>query len=117
MEAEFAQSGDNLTELGIIKLAGDRRRHNSVYFIILIAMAALQHIYNIQNKRFIADGTERTCIYACAARNALVIIDASLLVLTHIDSLDLAGILARALVVHYCGVGADLCAGAAFDAL
>lgn len=76
-------------------------------------MAALQHIYNIQNKRFIADGTERTCIYACAARNALVIIYASLLVLAHIDSLDLAGGFAGALIVMNGTVGADLGAGTA----
>ena len=48
MEAELAQSGDNLTELGIIKLAGDRRRHDGIYLVVLIAMAAFQHIYNIE---------------------------------------------------------------------
>ena len=71
-------------------------------------MASLEHIDHVEDKGFIRNCSERTLIYARAAGNALIVINASLLFLAHINCFDLARLFARALIGVDSVIGADL---------
>ncbi|CDC60546.1 unknown [Clostridium sp. CAG:448] len=114
VEAQCAQARHHLPQLCIGKLAGDGRRHHRIDLVILIAVAALQHINDIQNEGFVHNGTERALVNAGAAGNALAVVDARLLFVAHGNGAHFAGGFARTLVVPDCAVGANLGTGTAF---
>src|SRR5699024_10186206 len=81
--------------------------------------ALLQEIHRVENERLVDDRAERALVDAGAAGDALLVVDmrCAMVFAAHADRLDLAGALARALLVHNRAVRADLCALAAFHAL
>ena len=114
MEAEHLHAGDNLTELGIGKLAGNRRCNQCVD---LIFIAVLEKVDHIQYEGLVRDRTERTLIHTCTALNALVVVDFRRLLFIHGNCFDLACILARSCAIDNGGIRADLCTGTAFHTL
>ena len=118
-EAEALDTGDHLTKFCVAELARDRRRDNGVHLVVLVVAALFQKLHGVENEGFIDDCAERALVNAGAAGNALLIVDVccAVLLTAHADRLDLAGALARALLVHDRAVRTDLCALTAFHAL
>ena len=99
VESELLQAGYDLTELGIGELAGNGGRDDGINLVFRVVVALFEHVYSVEDERFVRNRAERALIYARAAGNALVVVDSSaLLLVTHGDGLDLAGILAGTLV-------------------
>ena len=109
-EAEALDAGDDLAEFCIAELARNRRRHNGVHLVVLVVAALLQEIHRVENERLVDDRAERALVDAGAAGDALLVVDmrCAMVFAAHADRLDLAGALARALLVHNRAVRADL---------
>ncbi len=117
MEAERLESGDDLSELGIRELARDRGCDKRIDLVLFVVLTLLDKINSIKNERLVHDSAERALIYARTAGDALLVVDGCSLILVHMYSLDLAGILAGTLTADDSGVGADLCTSTALLAL
>ena len=77
MEAELLQTCDDLPELSICKLAGNGRRHNGINLVFRVVFALLDDVYDVKDKGLVGNSSERALIYACAAGDALVVVDAA----------------------------------------
>ena len=117
VEAQLLQSRDDLPQFSIGKLAGNRGRDHGKDLVLGVALALFDHVDHVENEGLVRNGTEGAGIHAGAAGNALGIVDARLLLVTHGDCLDLAGGFAGAAIVVNGAVRADLGAGAALLAL
>ena len=107
MESEFFEAGDYLSEFGVGELAGDGRGYYGVHFVVF-ALAAFDHVYDVEDVGFVRDRAERALVDAGAAGDAFVVVDFRGGVFVHCDRFDLAGVLARALAADDRGVRADL---------
>ena len=107
-EAELFESRDDLTELCICKLAGDRGCDDRIYLGIFAALALFQEVDDVEDIGTVGDGAERALVHARTAGNALFVVDLCRLVFVHGDCFDLAGILTGTLAVGDRGKGADL---------
>ena len=100
VEAEALDTGYDLTELRIGKLAGDRGSDDSVYLVFGILFALQNHIDNVKDIGLIGDRAERALIYASTAGNALIVVDLCIFVFGMLcDRADLACTFARTLEV------------------
>ena len=118
MEAQPLDAGDDLPQLGVGELAGDRGRDDGVEPVVRVAGAALDEIHDVEDIRFVGDRAERALVHAGAAGDALVVVNrGGERLFVPRNGLDLAGVLAGALMVGNRTVRADLGAGAALDAL
>ena len=79
-------------------------------------MTAFEHIYDVENERFVHYRAERAGVNARAAGDALVVVDASLFFVAHLYGFNFASRFARAFVVKNRAVRADFRACAAFFA-
>ena len=118
IEAEALDAGDDLAELCIAELAGDRRCYDRVNLVVLILVAALDKVDSIENEGLIDDCAERALVDTGAAGDALFVINmrCAMLLAAHADGLNLAGLFARTLLVDDGAVRAYLCALAALYA-
>ena len=117
IEAEALESGDDLAKLCITELAGDGRCNNGINIECLGCFAFTQHLDSDQNEGFLGNCSEGALIYACAALDALVVINVCYVVFALRDSLNLAGAFAGTLAVGDGAVGACLRTLAALNAL
>ena len=72
IEAEALDAGDDLAELCIAELAGDRRCYDRVNLVVLILVAALNEVDGIENEGLIDDCAERALVDTGAAGDALL---------------------------------------------
>ena len=117
MEAQFLDTGNHLSQLGIIQLAADGGRHQCVYLVYGIALAFFKHIDHAGDEGSVHNGAERTLIYARAALDTLFVIDLCGVVLADGNCLDFASTLTGALAVDNSAVRAYIGALAALHAL
>ena len=116
MEAELFDTCDNLSELGVGELTGDRRGYNCVDLIVsraVFVLALFEDIDRVKDEGFIGDSTERALIYARAALDTFAVIDRCGFSFAHGDRFYLASVLAGALAVYDRGIGTYLRASAA----
>ena len=110
MEAELFQSAYNLPELGICKLARNRRGNDCEHLIFRVVLALLYDVDRIEDKGLVGYRAEGTLINAGSAAYALGIVDRRRLVLVHVYGFDFAGVLARAPSAYNRRIRAHLCA-------
>ena len=120
VEAQSLQTRNDLTELGIGELAGDRggdQRVNAVIAAARITLTLFENINGVDHKRLVHDGAEGTLIHTGTALDALIVVDLGRLFLVHGDGFHLAGVLAGTLAADDSRVGAHLGTSTALLAL
>ena len=116
VEAELLKAGDDLSELSVGELAGDRGSNNGVNLVVSssgVSLTLLENVDAVNDVRLINNCTEGALVYTSAALNTLGVVDLSRLILVHGDSLYLTSVLARTLTVYDSGEGTNLRARAA----